>query len=90
MAEVENCVMDEDLKQRFIAEVRAMRAWTYLGMTVTFGKVPLITEVLSYDAPNVPRDEVSTVRKFILDELTEAAAVLPAKYAGGYPNEKDV
>lgn len=88
MAEVENCVMDEDLKQRFIAEVRAMRAWTYLGMTVTFGKVPLITEVLSYDAPNVPRDEVSTVRKFILDELTEAAAVLPAKYAGGYPNEK--
>jgi hypothetical protein len=88
LAEVENCVMDEDLKKRFIAEVRAMRAWTYLGMTVTFGKVPLITEVLSYDAPNVPRDEVSTVRKFILDELTEAAAVLPAKYAGGYPNEK--
>lgn len=88
LKEVENCTMDEDLKKRFIAEVRAMRAWTYLGMTITFGKVPLITEVLPYDAPNVPRDEVSVVRKFILDELTEAAAVLPAKYKGGYPNEK--
>ena len=88
LVEVENCVMDEDLKKRFIAEVRAMRAWTYLGMTITFGKVPLITEVLPYDAPNVPRDEASVVRKFILDELTEAAAVLPAKYKGGYPNEK--
>lgn len=88
LKEVENCPMDESLKTRFKAEVRAMRAWTYLGMTTTFGKVPLITEVLSYDAPNVPRDEVSVVRKFILDELTEAAALLPEKYAGGYPNEK--
>mgnify|MGYP000503188610 CR=1 FL=1 len=37
--------MDESLRERFKAEVRAMRAWTYLGMTMTFGKVPLITEV---------------------------------------------
>lgn len=88
LKEVDNCVMDEALKTRFKAEVRAMRAWTYLGMTTTFGKVPLITEVLPYDAPNLPRDEVSVIRKFVLDELTEAAALLPEKYAGGYPNEK--
>ena len=80
--------MDEDLKTRFKAEVRAMRAWTYLNLTTTFGKVPLITDVLSYDAPNIPRDETSKIREFILNELTEAAAILPEKYAGSYPNEK--
>lgn len=88
LQEVENCEMDDALRERFKAEVRAMRAWTYLGMTTTFGKVPIITEVLPYDAPNVPRDEVSKVREFILSELTAAAAMLPEKYAGGYPNEK--
>mgnify|MGYP000379308121 CR=1 FL=1 len=80
--------MDEDLKTRFKAEVRAMRAWTYLNLATTFGKVPLITDVLSYDAPNIPRDETSKIREFILNELTEAAAILPEKYAGSYPNEK--
>ena len=59
-----------------------------LGMTMTFGKVPLITEVLDYNSPNIPRDEVSVIRDFIMKELTEAAAILPEKYAGGYPNEK--
>lgn len=88
LQEVENCEMDEALKERFKAEVRAMRAWTYLGMTTTFGKVPLITEVLPYDAPNIPRDEVNVVREFILKELTEAAELLPEKYSGSYPNEK--
>ena len=40
LQEIENVPMDEDLKTRFKAEVRAMRAWTYLNLTTTFGKVP--------------------------------------------------
>ena len=88
LQKVGKCEMDESLRERFKAEVRAMRAWTYLGMTMTFGKVPLITEVLDYNSPNIPRDEVSVIRDFIMKELTEAAAILPEKYAGGYPNEK--
>ena len=87
LKEVDNCTMNDDLKARFKAEARFMRALSYLGLTVTFGKVPLITDVLAYNAPNVPRDEVSTVRKFVLDELTEAAKILPVKYNGGYLNE---
>ena len=70
MQKVGNCEMDESLRERFKAEVRAMRAWTYLGMTMTFGKVPLITEVLDYNSPNIPRDEVSVIRDFIMKELT--------------------
>ena len=66
LQEVENVPMDENLKERFKAEVRAMRAWTYLNLTLTFGKVPLITDVPSYDSPNIPRDEVSKVRELSL------------------------
>ncbi|MBS6577092.1 RagB/SusD family nutrient uptake outer membrane protein [Parabacteroides goldsteinii] len=88
LSQIESCPMDEDLKARFIAEARVMRAWQYLSLTQTFGKVPLITEVLPYDAENVTRDEVSVIREFIMKELTEGAAGLPDKYSGGYPNEK--
>lgn len=88
LQEVENVPMDENLRNRFKAEVRAMRAWSYLNLTKKFGNVPLITEVLPYDASNVKRDEASIVREFILNELTEVADMLPEKYSGGYPNEK--
>lgn len=88
LTQIENCPMDEALKARFKAEARVMRAWQYLSLTLTFGKVPLITEVLPYNAENVPRDEVSVIREFILKELTEGAAGLPEKYSGSYPNEK--
>lgn len=88
LKEVESCPMDEDLKTRFKAEVRVLRAWDYLKKTLDFGKVPIITEVLAYNAENIPRDEVGKVREFILSELTEAAKDLPENYSGGYPNEK--
>lgn len=88
LQQVEKCTMDENLRTRFIAEARALRAWSYLDLTLTFGKVPLIRDVLDYNAPNVSRDDVSKVREFILKELTEAAAILPASYTGSYPNEK--
>ncbi len=88
LKEIENCSMTEELKTRFKAEARALRAWDYLDKTLLFGKVPIVTEVLAYNADNVPRDEVSSVREFILSELTEAAKDLPESYSGGYPNEK--
>lgn len=88
LTQIENCPMDEALKVRFKAEARVLRAWQYLSLTLTFGKVPLITEVLPYNAENVPRDEVSVIREFVLKELTEGAADLPEKYSGSYPNEK--
>ncbi|HCC52687.1 MAG TPA: RagB/SusD family nutrient uptake outer membrane protein, partial [Porphyromonadaceae bacterium] len=88
LKEIENCSMSEELKTRFKAEARALRAWEYLDKTLLFGKVPIVTEVLAYNADNVPRDEVSKVREFVLSELTEAAKDLPESYSGGYPNEK--
>lgn len=84
---VENCEMDPDLKERMKAEARFMRANGYLWLNLFFGKATIITEVLPYDSPNLPRDSEEEVRKFIMDELTEISQILPSSYSGGYLNE---
>ena len=87
LANVHACQRNAGLKERMKAEARCIRAWKYLYLTTRFGKVSVIRDVLEYDAPNVARDPVETVRQFILDELEDVAKVLPAKYSGGNMNE---
>lgn len=87
IANVDKCAVSDELKTRMKAEARFFRALSYLDLTTKFGKVPVITDVLAYDAPNVKRDEVETVRKFILDELAEIAEILPDSYNGSYMYE---
>ncbi len=84
---VEKCTMDETLKTRMKAEARFLRAFHYIDLTTKFGDVPLVKEVMPYDAPNIPRDAKETVHAFILSELTEIAEILPRKYSGTYLNE---
>lgn len=87
LSKVDGCEIDESLRDRMKAEARFFRASDYLNLTMKFGKVPLITEVLAYNAPNVPRDSEETIRGFILSELTQIAEILPDSYSGGYMNE---
>lgn len=80
--------MDSTLKNRFIAEARVLRAYTYFELARTFGAVPLL--VNSYIDPLttavVPTPEADVIT-FVVAELQRAAAVLPATYAGGTDNE---
>lgn len=87
LVNVENCQMDATLRERMKAEVRFFRAMSYLDLTTKFGKVPIVTTVMDYDAPNVPRDEVEKVRAFILQELQEISEILPESYDGSSMNE---
>lgn len=87
LVNVENCDMDATLRERMKAEARFFRAMSYLDLTTKFGKVPVVTTVMDYDAPNVPRDEVDKVRAFILQELQEIAEILPESYDGSSMNE---
>lgn len=80
---VDKCEMDADLKIRMKAEARFFRAFAYLDLTSKFGKVPLILNVPSFDAPLVERDPVDKVQAFILSELKEIVDELPDKYDGG-------
>ena len=79
----DQCAMDDALRERMKAEARFFRAWAYQEMIVKFGGVPLVTTLLAYDAPNVKRDDIETVRTFILQELDEVADILPDSYEGG-------
>lgn len=88
LSKVDGVDMDADVKERMKAEARFIRAMKYMDMTMTFGKVPLITDVPEYSAPNVARDEASKVRSFVLKELGDVAEILPPSYGGGYLNEK--
>lgn len=82
LANVDKCNISDELKTRTKAEARFFRAWSYLNMVVKFGGVPLVEDVLAYNAPNVARTDVATVQKFILDELQDISTQLPESYAG--------
>lgn len=76
--------MDALLKNRYIAEVKFIRALTYFNLVRIFGDVPLVTKELtnykeSYDYGRAP---VSEVYGQITKDLTEAAAALPDSYTG--------
>lgn len=84
---VDACAITEAMAERMKAEARFFRALEYLTLTTRFGKVPLVTATMNYDAPTVPRDPKEMIEKFILDELNEIAAILPDKYTGGFLQE---
>jgi len=83
LEKIEGCALSDELKTRMKAEARFFRAQQYMELTCLFGKVPLVTALMNYDAPNVARDEASKVRQFVLDELQQAADNLPTSYKGG-------
>lgn len=73
--------MDGALKNRLIAEVKALRAFAYINLAMLFGDVPLVTTSLTVDeAKSISRTPVSGIWSFVSEELTAAAAVLPATY----------
>lgn len=87
LANVDACQMDEALKERMKMEARFFRAKAYLELTLKFGKVPIVTTVMDFNAPPVARDPKEKVQAFILDELSEVSAGLPNKYQGGNMQE---
>ena len=75
--------MDENLKQRYLAEAKFVRAYAYFRLTRAFGDVPLHLNVPADAAEyNIPRTPQAEVWAAIEKDLTEAAAVLPQSYTG--------
>lgn len=77
--------MAEELRNRYIAEVRFLRAITYFELVRNFGDVPLIIETpksLDKESVNVIRDPVPEVYEQIIDDLEFAEANLPVSYSG--------
>lgn len=73
---------DADLKERYKAEVRFLRAYRYFLLTNNYGDVPLATKTYAtIEEARLTRTPKAEVEKFILEELKAVAAVLPEKYS---------
>lgn len=73
--------MDENLKNRLIAEAKFLRAYSYFSLTNIFGKVPLkLQPQNTVAAIYVGLSEVSVIYTQIEKDLTEAIPALPVEY----------
>ena len=73
-------ILNEELKNRFIAEAHFLRAYFYFELVRNFGGVPLITGfMLPEEIQGITRSTTEEVYKFIEDDLKAAAAVLPER-----------
>jgi starch-binding outer membrane protein, SusD/RagB family len=74
--------MDADLKERIIGEAKFLRAFYYFHLNEVFGGVPLIVDAPNADEhSNLPRNSYEEVLSQILQDLDDAADVLPVSYS---------
>src|SRR5262249_53366765 len=69
-------------KQRIKGEMLYLRALHYMDLYFIFVRFPIVTKVLSLnDDLTTARGSVDECVKLMVDDLTQAAALLPASYA---------
>ena len=74
--------VEEQTLNRFIGEVRFIRAFFYVRLVMLFGDVPLITNTIDGDeAKTLTRNSREEIWDFIEAELTDIAGDLPKSYA---------
>jgi hypothetical protein len=83
LATKSSVIGSDSLATRYTAECRFLRAFYYFQLLRLFGPVPVITQPLTASqVATVGRSEVKDVYAQIIDDLTYAAANLPAAYTG--------
>ncbi|WP_289023943.1 RagB/SusD family nutrient uptake outer membrane protein [uncultured Salegentibacter sp.] len=83
--QIETANVDENLKNRYLAEGHFIRAFYYFSMVKRYGGVPIITEPQEFTGDNiselqVPRATEKEVYDFIREELNLAISNLPESY----------
>ncbi|MCO5946425.1 RagB/SusD family nutrient uptake outer membrane protein [Mucilaginibacter flavidus] len=68
-------------KNETVGEAKFLRGWAYFDLVSMWGGVPLLTTVPKSPAAFQPRASVDAVYAQIIQDLTDAAAALPAKSA---------
>jgi hypothetical protein len=72
--------LSADLKQRFIGEVKTVRALYYFNLLNLFGAVPLVTGIDFKVNASLPRSPVEKVYAQIVADLEQAIQVLMPQY----------
>jgi starch-binding outer membrane protein, SusD/RagB family len=67
------------VRDRCVGEAKFLRAWAYFDLVSQWGGVPLYTSPVSAPDAYQPRAKEEDVYAFIIKDLQDAAAVLPAQ-----------
>lgn len=77
---------DEDLKERLKGEVRFLRAFEYNDLVMRWGGVPIITQSFTInDTEEILQQTRASYEEcvnFMIEDLDEAASILPASFSG--------
>jgi len=78
---IPNIAMDETLRNRYLAEAKFVRAYSYFRLVRAYGNVVLRLHVPKDNSEyNLPQSDKATVYAQIEKDLNEAATVLPQSY----------
>ena len=81
---VDKCDMTEELKERYKAEAKFMRALYYFTLMDFWGGVPIYDETTIVEDEFMsmlkPKSDIETVRQFILTDLEEGIKKLPVEW----------
>lgn len=76
---IDRVEMDSRLKSEWISEARFLRAYEYFYLSILYGGVPLITNVLTIEEANSQtRNSLAEIVDYAIQELTASAQDLPA------------
>lgn len=69
--------------QKYVAEAKFFRAYTYFDLLQQFGGVPIVSKLLTTTSPELtsPRNTRDEVIDFIIQDLEAAIAILPTENA---------
>jgi hypothetical protein len=70
----------DSLKQQYIYEARALRAYYHMEISMLFGGIPIVKESVTPANSYLARNTEQEVYDFIVSELTECAKHLPPKF----------
>ncbi|MFT3674860.1 MAG: RagB/SusD family nutrient uptake outer membrane protein [Chitinophagaceae bacterium] len=82
---IDKISMSDNLKSRYIGELKALRAHYAQLLYFNYGPVSIVTDpaiAANPEAPYLPRPTAAEVVAQIEKDYTEAAAALPAKFTG--------
>ncbi|MFT6796357.1 MAG: hypothetical protein ACJART_001497 [Maribacter sp.] len=80
---------DQALIGRIVGEAKFLRAVTYFHMVNLWGGLPIRTEPTEdFSNTILPRSSVEEVYNLIVNDLQDAAAILPDLYSGGAGSEE--
>jgi hypothetical protein len=68
------------LRDRLVGEAKFLRAWAYFELVSQWGDVPLYTETVTSATGFKGKSPAADIYTFIISDLTDAAAKLPATY----------